>query len=216
MRLKTDGILLDVDGTLWNSTGVVAQAWTRAVRENGSLDLTVTPKWLQDHFGRRMDVIADDLLPQLPAKRRCEVMKVCCAYEQQALRDDPCRICYPGVPETIRELAEAVPLFIVSNCQAGYIELFLEKTGLGKCIRDFVCFGDNGKGKAENICLLIQKNDLLAPVYVGDTQGDADAASEAGIPFVFADYGFGTASHYYVKITEFAELKTLIEREELA
>ena len=25
--MKTDGIILDIDGTLWNSTPIVAEAW---------------------------------------------------------------------------------------------------------------------------------------------------------------------------------------------
>ena len=33
--MKTDGIILDVDGTLWDSTPIVAGAWTRAVQEGG-------------------------------------------------------------------------------------------------------------------------------------------------------------------------------------
>ncbi|MCD7737261.1 MAG: HAD family hydrolase [Lachnospiraceae bacterium] len=206
MKRKMDGMILDVDGTLWNSTGIVAKAWTRAVRENGCPDMTVTPEMLQALFGRPMDVIADHLLPQLTPEHRYHIMKVCCGYEHQALREDECRICYPGVPETIRELAAGVSLFIVSNCQAGYIELFLEKTGLGSYITDFECYGNNGKSKSENIRLVVERNALQAPVYVGDTQGDADAAKEAGIPFIFAAYGFGTADHADAEISSFAEL----------
>ena len=54
-------------------------------------------------------------------------MDVCCRYEHEALQNDPCHICYPGVVETIRKLSGQVKVFIVSNCQSGYIELFLKK-----------------------------------------------------------------------------------------
>ena len=40
--------------------------------------------------------------------------------------------------------------------------------------------------------LLAERNALDCAVYVGDTQGDLDSASAAGIPFIFASYGFGT------------------------
>ena len=33
--MQFDALILDVDGTLWNSTGIVAKAWTKAVREGG-------------------------------------------------------------------------------------------------------------------------------------------------------------------------------------
>ena len=36
--------------------------------------------------------------------------------------------------------------------------------------------------------------DLQAPVYVGDTPGDLAASEVAGVPFVFATYGFGQLS----------------------
>lgn len=209
MTGRIDGIILDVDGTLWNSTGIVAKAWTRAVRENGCADMTVTPEMLQRLFGRTMDVIADNLLPQLAAEQRYRIMKVCCVYEHQALVDDECRICYPGVPQTIRELSQTVPMFIVSNCQSGYIELFLEKTGLGPYITDFECFGNTGEDKEHNIRLLARRNHLHNPVYVGDTQGDCDSAQAAGLPFVFASYGFGTADHFDMEIASFSELRAL-------
>ncbi|MCD8074328.1 MAG: HAD family hydrolase [Lachnospiraceae bacterium] len=206
---QIDGIILDVDGTLWNSTGIVAKAWTRAVRENGCPERTVTPQMLQALFGRTMDVIAAHLLPDLTAEHRSRIMDFCCVYEQQELEADECRICYSGVEETIRELSDVLPLFIVSNCQKGYIELFLKKTGLGPYIKDIECYGNTGKGKSDNIRLLMERNGLKSPVYVGDTQGDADAAKGAGIPIIFAKYGFGTVDHAEAEISTFSELKDM-------
>ena len=37
-------------------------------------------------------------------------------------------------------------------------------------------------------------------VYIGDTQGDYEATLEAGIPFIWASYGFGTPEGYAAKI----------------
>ncbi|MFR7899958.1 MAG: hypothetical protein ACLU6Y_09110 [Ruminococcus sp.] len=36
--------------------------------------------------------------------------------------------------------------------------------------------------------------DLKDPVYVGDTLGDFNACRKADIPFIFAEYGFGSGS----------------------
>ncbi len=46
--------------------------------------------------------------------------------------------------------------------------------------------------KADNIRLIMERNHLEQVVYVGDTQMDADACKAAGVPIVFASYGFGT------------------------
>lgn len=207
---KIDGVILDVDGTLWDSTGIVAGAWTAAVRDGGGGDLLVTSDMLKKLFGKTMSVIADNLLPELAPQKRYEIMDICCKYEHQALVDDECRICYPGVQETVQELSKIVPVFIVSNCQAGYIELFLEKTGLGPFVTDIECYGNTGKNKDENIRLLVKRNGLKHPVYVGDTQGDCDASRGAGVPFVFAEYGFGEADHKDAAIGSFGELLELV------
>ena len=98
---------------------------------------------------------------------------------------------YDGLEETLKELNKRYPLFVVSNCQAGYIELVFEKTGLGKYFTGHLCPGDSGEAKAANIRSIAKKYQLKAPVYVGDTFGDYQACQEAGVPFVFASYGFG-------------------------
>lgn len=205
-----DGVILDVDGTLWDSTPIVAKAWTKAVCDGGGGEMTVTADMLKQLFGRTMTVIADLLLPHLEPEKRYALMDLCCEYEHHALEEDPCDICYPKVKETIRTLAKKLPIFIVSNCQSGYIELFLEKTGLQEAVRDIECFGNTGKCKSENIRLLMERNHLKAPVYVGDTQGDCDASKEAGIPFIYASYGFGTVDQMAGKIDKFDELPDLV------
>ena len=95
-----------------------------------------------------------------------------------------------------KELAKTYDLYIVSNCQCGYIEQFLRKTQLEAYIKDIECFGNTGKNKGENIRLLVKRNSLKAPVYIGDTKGDCDASKEAGVPFIFASYGFGNVTEY--------------------
>ena len=101
-------------------------------------------------------------------------------------------------------------MFIVSNCQSGYIELFLKKTGLAPYVTDTECFGDTGMKKAENIRLVVARNGLQQPVYVGDTKGDEEAAHAAGVPFVHAAYGFGRAVQPEAVIGTFSDLLTLI------
>lgn len=210
MRKEIDGIILDVDGTLWDSTSIVAGAWNRAARECGLEGYTVTPDTLKGLFGKTMAVIAENLFPEETPKRREEIMALCCRYEQEALEADECRICYPGVTATVAKLSEKLPVFIVSNCQSGYIELFLRKTGLGPVVTDIECYGNNKKNKSENIRLVADRNHLKHPVYVGDTQGDCDASAEAGVPFIYAEYGFGQADRCDGSIKKFGELLSFI------
>ncbi|MNR54842.1 Phosphoglycolate phosphatase [compost metagenome] len=55
----------------------------------------------------------------------------------------------------------------------------------------------------------MDRNNLSSPVYVGDTEGDLKAARYAGIPFVFASYGFGEVSDYDYIINSFEGLLEL-------
>ena len=56
----------------------------------------------------------------------------------------------------------------------------------------------------------MKKNFLENPVYVGDTKGDAEACMEAGIPMVYAAYGFGRVEHPYAAIRKFEDLITFL------
>ena len=47
------------------------------------------------------------------------------------------------------------------------------------------------KGNISNISLIARTYDMKSPVYVGDTMGDFLSCRKAGVPFVFASYGFG-------------------------
>ncbi|MBR1522919.1 MAG: HAD family hydrolase [Lachnospiraceae bacterium] len=210
--MNVDALLLDVDGTLWDSTSIVAKAWTRAARETGFKDMTVKPDTLKGLFGKTMDDIARALVPQASKEAQDILMDKCVLYEQHALEEDPCDICYPGVLETIRELSGRIKLAIVSNCQSGYIELFMKKTGLTQNeIYDKECFGDTGCGKADNILSVIKRNGFKSVYYVGDTEGDRESAREAGTGFISADYGFGSPEEADVRIASFDELLNLIK-----
>ena len=132
--------------------------------------------------------------------------------EQAALLENTKDIAYEGVIETIKKLSKVIPVFIVSNCQSGYIEVVMEKNGIKDFITDFECFGNNGFSKDKNICLIAQRNQLKNPVYVGDTQGDFESCQKADVPFIWAAYGFGRpySNDYYAKIESFTELEDLM------
>jgi phosphoglycolate phosphatase len=119
---------------------------------------------------------------------------------------------YPGVREILEQLAEDYPLFIVSNCQAGYIEAFLDAYHLSALFIDFRSSEVSGRTKAENIRDLVQRYALRSPVYIGDTQLDAEAAALAEVPFIYASYGFETVTGADYTITGFADLLSVLEQ----
>ena len=211
--MKYDAVILDVDGTLWDSTPVVADVWTRAVRESGFPGWSITGDGLKQYFGKTMDVIAAEMLPEATKEQQLSVMEKCCAYEHEGLEATDLDLCYPLVRETIKSLSQKLPVAIVSNCQAGYIELFMKKNNLTEYITDTLCFGDNDHGKADNIRILADRCGFKNPVYVGDTAGDLEACEEANVPMIWASYGFGSVDINRVAgvISSFSELPEALD-----
>ena len=206
-----DSIIFDVDGTLWDTTHVVADAWNEVVRSETSLDLSITPQKLKTLFGKTMPDIAAILFPEEPKENQLRLIDLCCQREEEALRKKSGAL-YPQLESVLTQLAVRLPLFLVSNCQAGYIETFLDCTGFAPYITDHLCPGDTGEGKAENIREIIRRHHLKSPVYVGDTDGDYQAVKSAGdsIPFIFASYGFGFVENPDYVITCPADLLSLL------
>lgn len=184
-----DGIIFDVDGTVWDSTPVVEDAWNQALIEAGYSE-RVTADRLKGLFGLPMDDIIADILPDASKEERESFAPYCFKYEHEYIARKG-GVLYEGFGEMIKELSKKYPLYIVSNCQAGYIELMLEKTGFEPYFKDHLCPGDTNLLKADNIKLICERNKITNPVYVGDTQMDANACIQAGVPIVFAAYGFG-------------------------
>ena len=187
-----DAIVFDLDGTLWDSTETVAAAWTTVVRTLGQPERTISPAEIAGVMGMTHREIYRTLFPGLPEAEQESLALACYREEERSLHALGGRL-YPGVADGLARLARRYPLCIVSNCQQGYIETFLAWSGLGSLIRDFECHGNTGCSKAENLRRVVQRNALAAPIYVGDTESDRRAAVEAGVPFVHAAYGFGSA-----------------------
>jgi phosphoglycolate phosphatase len=201
-----ESLIFDIDGTLWDSRALVAEGYNIQLRTEGLGHLCVTAEDLKPLFGKVMTEIADVILATIPENERYALMDRCMATENQYLHDHSCDIGYPGIRETIAKLSKKYRLFIVSNSQCGYPELCIEKLGLTDYITGHLCFGDTGTEKGKTIRRLMETYNIQNAAYVGDTQGDYEATVQAGIPFVFAAYGFGQPEHWDVKIEKFEEL----------
>ena len=145
-----DGIIFDVDGTLWDSTEAVARSWNQAIDENTDFSLSLTADGLKSLFGKTMDEITLALFPSCPKEERDRIGYLCFNYENRLLETDH-GILYPDVARTLESLSRKTDLYIVSNCQCGYIEVFLKTSGLGRYFKGHLCNGDTGLDKGSNI-----------------------------------------------------------------
>lgn len=208
--MAADGILFDLDGTLWNATARIQEGWNLG-REELGLAPTLTLRQVEDCMGLLIEPLARRLLPELEESRLPKGIEVCVGHQLACLAGRG-GILYPRLEETLAQLARTYKLFIVSNCVEGYIQAFFAAHGLGKYFTDFEYPGRTGKAKAENITSVVKRNNLKQPVYVGDTQGDYDAATAAGVPFIHAAYGFGRIDHPVPRVDTFADIPAAVGR----
>ena len=191
--MKTDqAIIFDLDGTLWDSRHLVYLIWNRVFERTPETQVQVTQEDMDSLMGKTMEEIGALLFPDQDAAFQSRIMDECGKEEVVFLREHGARL-FDGVRETVDSLKESYGLYIVSNCQAGYVEAFQEAHGFMEDFADIEMSGRTGKGKAENIRILMERNQIRQAVYVGDTAGDEQAARQAGIPFIYAAYGFGKA-----------------------
>lgn len=209
-------LIFDIDGTLWNTTDIVSVAWQDAAETYGKTKAVITADLLKKEFGKTMDVIAEDVFFDVPSESERQILiDLCCKLEHVKLYaitpDIADSIIFPGVQDTLKKLHEKNDLYIVSNCQCGYPELFTDKSRTKDLIRDHLCFGDTGTCKGETIKTLMNKYGMIPEdtYYVGDTMGDYEACVVAGIRFIFCRYGFGEVPSPYKAIDSFTELKDM-------
>lgn len=195
--MNTKNLIFDLDGTLWDSTPAIAEGWNRILQRS--------PAIASDDVRQVAGLPMDEIFRLIEVEPSPQLLQRLIDSEHQVIEDQGAEL-FPGVTSGLAQLAKCYRLFIVSNCQQGYIELFLRRMELGAYFEDHLCWGDTLLPKGETIRQLMQSNNLKDAVYIGDTCGDQIAAEVAGIPFIFASYGFGQAEEPQVQIEQFSEL----------
>ena len=208
MNNTYDSIIFDLDGTLWDSTETIAIAWQQALAEFGMDGKRITSETVRGLAGMPYDAIYDKLFPELRGEQRERLQKLCAKKELDTLRRMGGQL-YPHVKETLEYLKAKYKLAIVSNCQSGYIETFLEHHQLHSYFTDHECYGNKGISKGDNILEVMSRNGFGRAVYIGDTTGDYEASLHAKVPFILAAYGFGSVQAQVQTIESFSDLKRL-------
>ena len=208
-----DAILFDLDGTLWDATHITAKIWPGVLANHPEIHKTIDLETVQGYMGHSNEELAALLFPELPFEAGYALMMEACEMENLLLSREGGRLFEDLLP-TLEKLSETYPLGIISNCQSGYIEVFLDYHKTGHLFRDFICSGDTHMEKSVNIRTLADRQGYKNPVYIGDTAHDARAAREAGCDFLWAAYGFGDVPEdlYCGKLTKPADIFKYISR----
>lgn len=210
--MKPESLIFDIDGTLWDSRELVARGYNVYLESIGREDLCVNAEIFKSLFGKTDREIADVLFAEYPVPERYDLIAACMDWERRIMEDDPCRVEYEGVVEVLTALSREYRLYLVSNCEAGYPELLMDKLGIRHLFSGHLCHGETGLSKGETIRILMERQGIENAVYIGDTEGDRVASRHAGIPFIFCAYGFGTPAEYDAKIGDIRQLPGVLDQ----
>lgn len=170
-----DSIIFDLDGTLWDPIDTVLAAWNTRINSLQVNREALTRAEFEGTMGLQMDEISRRFFPNLPVEERRAIVNQSCSLEQTMLREQGGNL-YADVEHVLAILSRQYKLFIVSNCEDGYIESFYHFHGLDHYFSDYENPGRTGLSKGSNIRLIMERNKLSSPIYVGDTEGDLVAA----------------------------------------
>lgn len=205
--MKYDSIGFDLDGTLWSSVPAVTEAWDIVAPEYNVYK--PDEKQMAACMGLNEIELMTKLYPDMPREDKLSFFAKASKKCNELLAEHG-GVLFDGTQEALEKLSKDFKLYIVSNCQAGYIEIFLKYHKLEKYFSDFQWSGRECVPKSENIKAVMKRNGFNNSIYVGDTQGDADAAFGAGVPFVYAEFGFGNVKEYDYKIESFSDILNIV------
>ncbi|MFV0304171.1 MAG: HAD family hydrolase [Moheibacter sp.] len=194
--MKYKNIIFNLDGTLWDSRESLIENWNQVLKDQNLLKAKLVPDDMNQYMGLLIQDVLKDLFPTITENQVQEILTKIEQSENESIQKHG-GVLYPNVKETLERLNQTHNLFIVSNCQNGYIEAFLEYYNFQPLFTDFESHGRTNKNKATNIQLLLNRNKLKnkETVYVGDTETDYQSTIVNDLDFIYCSYGFGEISH---------------------
>lgn len=201
---KTDALIFDMDGTLWDAVDSYCKVWDKCFNFFG-VEKTVSRNELISQMGKHIDEIYNNISggnPVIPANTFIPKLEELEFDMMPELGGIP----YKGVREGIELLSKKYVILLLSNCGVDGLNNLIRCANISDFITEAVTYGATLKPKEENMAILKEKYNLTQPAYVGDTEGDCRSTKAAGLNFVFAAYGFGECENPDISFNSFEEL----------
>ena len=201
---KYDSIIFDLDGTLWDATEASAIGWNKALAKVNFHKYIITARTIKDICGLPFDECVSYVFGN-DDQIDCELIEPIIDEEEKKSLELLGGPVFEDVISGIEQLSRKYKIFLVSNCQSWYLELFWKQYRKKKHFHDSDCYGDSGVSKCQMIRNTAIKHSLKNPIYIGDTEGDMISSHNANVAFGFAKYGFGKIKNPKLSFGEFSD-----------
>ena len=198
-----DAVIFDIDGTLWDASKTSADGWNTGLKMLG-IDHKISAAELRSVTGNPYETCIELLLPGLLSEYP-SLLQTLNECEMAAINSRGGDF-YIGALEGIRELSKDYKIFLVSNCQDWYMDLFLRFSKTRKLLAGYDCHGASSLSKDQMIHRMMYDHHLHNPVYIGDTAGDETSAKLAGVEFIHVSWGFGRPHSVTKSVGKFSDL----------
>jgi len=196
--LSVRAVLFDLDGTLVDSAPDLTLAANKMLSALGypQVNCSQVKGWVGDGVRSLVRRALTAILGDVPAESLIEQSYVLFQryYAESVYQDSTL---YPGVHETLQTLkSSGLALACVTNKPSRFTKPVLEKSGLTGFFGAVVSGDDLSLKKPDPAPLEFAAEQLGVPltacVLVGDSINDISAAGAAGIPVLWATYGYAS------------------------
>jgi len=207
--MNKKAIFFDLDGTLWNAINEIKDSWNMTMKSLNK-PYRFDYELIKSTMGLTPEETTKLLYKDLPLDEGLKLFKTCFKEQLIYLSKNPGQL-YQDEIQVLNELSSKYLLYIVSNSDKGYIDNYLNGYNLKNIFKGYLCAGDTGLDKGQNIVYLKSKENIDEVIYVGDTKKDLIESNKAKVKFIHAQYGFGIIDNDENFIKSLDELPAIVD-----
>jgi len=207
--MNKKAIFFDLDGTLWNAINEIKDSWNITMKSLNK-PYRFDYELIKSTMGLTPEETTKLLYKDLPLDEGLKLFKTCFKEQLIYLSKNPGQL-YQDEIQVLNELSSKYLLYIVSNSDKGYIDNYLNGYNLKNIFKGYLCAGDTGLDKGQNIVYLKSKENIDEVIYVGDTKKDLIESNKAKVKFIHAQYGFGIIDNDENFIKSLDELPAIVD-----
>lgn len=207
--MNKKAIFFDLDGTLWDAVNMIKDSWNITM-ESLNKPYRFNYEVIKSTMGLTPEETVKLLYKDLPLDEGLELFRICFKKQLVYLSKNPGKL-YKNEIQVLNKLSIKYSLYIVSNSDKGYIDNYLNGYNLKNIFKGYLCAGDTGLDKGQNIVYLKNKENIDQVIYVGDTKKDLIESDKAKVMFIHAQYGFGVIENDENFIKSLDELPAMVD-----